>query len=811
MKKFLQKSCAWLVMLVAWFAVSMSAWAQEEQSVDFSISSDETQTNGLVTMVKANNWGAYLAPGSGYISFEIEDAYITRIVFTGAYPWNNGEPMPLQASCGSIAENEYSTTKTWTAGNTTTTSVEFTCSAYYWFFLPNATVYYVALPPAPEFTISDIVPANGTTVPYFESFTINAPSDKTFDTEKGLKRTISVNGSSKNVYDVQFAGDKKSVTFKINKIVENGDYTIVLPKKFVTTEDGKVSSELNLTYTLTYPYFSIDSRSGVTPSGYETIKSLPSFTVSAPNSVTFEKVQNPTTLRLRGEYDNGLGDYAYTDVPATVALVDGKAVFTFTTPYTDKASLYFKVPAGVITDTEGKTSEEFTASFNVDPYEYFTATTSLMSWTACEGPLTEIVLSVPEDVEVATADGDIKVDGNSWMISDTEIDNTNHTVTIYLDDEIEAGQHSIVIPQGYLKVSDFVVSREIELYGVKVLGADDPFPYTAATPSTWSNITNQSLAEAPIVITFARELASVDATKVSIQTSDWTTKTVAEFNVEMPEAITLTTDGKDLKVQFSDEFLASDYFSSNGYLYVKLAVGALTATNGSVNEENQTGIAFNFSVLKCFTMSAAEWCTYSSNDYMVVPEGYTAYYVSGFEGESVVLSKVGDVGKTIYKGNGYIINGPAGNVYYETGNYWDAVSPNGNFLVANYEEPTTYYAANYENTWDVYSDCSMGACKLYQLSYDNNGENLGFYTQTGTNGASIDVPKGKAFLVVPDRYTAAGSIKRFVLEDGTVVTGLTAVEVPMEKDAIYNLQGQRVNATEKGGVYVKNGKKFIVK
>lgn len=821
MKKFLQKSCQWLAAFAAMFVASTSAMADDVTTTfncqTSTVATTFTSVDGQVTLTQIEecSWTDYTFGGkgdcmmvNGIFTFAAPTGkYIKNITMSHeGYSYNWYE---YSYNCYDGGEFEYSAPEfTW---NGQKESVTINGKGVWYNGITSISVTYGDKEEVPTFELGTITPAQGNFAGDLSKITIAAPAGKTFQ-KRGGNHYLMVNGNKVNYPAGEISTDGTTMTFstEIYKGSE-GEYTIVIPEEFVKTTDGAINVETTLNYTLTYPFFTVNTWSSVTPSQDETVKSLPSFTVNTPGEMTFESVQSPVTLKLQGERDPDTWEYSYTDVEVTVALVEGKAVFTFPTPYTDKADLRFKVPAGVITATNEKSNEEFSASFSVDPYEYFTATSNLKAWASCEGPVTEIVLTVPEDVEVATADGDIKVDGSSWMISDTEIDNTNHTVTISLDDPIESGTHSIVIPQGYLKVSDFVVSRQIELYGVKVLGADEPFPNTETTPSTWSSVTNKSLSEAPIVITFARELASVDATKVSIQTSNWTTKTVAEFNVEMPEAITLTTDGKDLKVQFSDEFFASDYFSVNGYLYVKLAAGALTATNGSVNEENQYGIGFNYTALKSFTMSDAEWCTYSSTDCMVVPAGYTAYYVSGFEGESVVLTKIGDAGKTIYNYSGYIINGPAGKVYYETGLSWDAVSSNGNFLVANYEEPKTYYAANYENTWDVYSDCFMGACKLYQLSYDNDGENLGFYTQTGTNGASIEVPQGKAFLVVPDRYTAAGSIKRFVLEDGTVVTGLTAIEVPMEKDAIYNLQGQRVNATEKGGVYVKNGKKFIVK
>ena len=88
---------------------------------------------------------------------------------------------------------------------------------------------------------------------------------------------------------------------------------------------------------------------------------------------------------------------------------------------------------------------------------------------------------------------------------------------------------------------------------------------------------------------------------------------------------------------------------------------------------------------------------------------------------------------------------------------------------------------------------------VYVLGNGKNG--LGFYMLKGTLQA------GKGYLSVSEE---AGNAKQNFI-GFEVVTGLDAVEAKDADDAaIYNLQGIRVAHPQKG-IYVKNGKKFVVK
>ncbi|MCD8288656.1 MAG: hypothetical protein LUC26_01905 [Prevotella sp.] len=103
--------------------------------------------------------------------------------------------------------------------------------------------------------------------------------------------------------------------------------------------------------------------------------------------------------------------------------------------------------------------------------------------------------------------------------------------------------------------------------------------------------------------------------------------------------------------------------------------------------------------------------------------------------------------------------------------------------------------------------------KFYKFTYESIESGvytgLGFYWDQA-NGAAFTSAAFKAWLAVPDD-TADAKISSFVLgEDNT--TGISSVDSSKPAtDAIYNLQGIRVNDMSRKGIYIVGGKKVIKK
>jgi len=102
-----------------------------------------------------------------------------------------------------------------------------------------------------------------------------------------------------------------------------------------------------------------------------------------------------------------------------------------------------------------------------------------------------------------------------------------------------------------------------------------------------------------------------------------------------------------------------------------------------------------------------------------------------------------------------------------------------------------------------------GSNYVYALTNSAKSHGFGFTFYKGTT-----MPAGAFFIVSTLNPNAAGRLESVWLdEDGNVeseATAINKIQSETEDGAIYNLQGVRVNAAKKG-IYIKNGKKYIMK
>ena len=113
---------------------------------------------------------------------------------------------------------------------------------------------------------------------------------------------------------------------------------------------------------------------------------------------------------------------------------------------------------------------------------------------------------------------------------------------------------------------------------------------------------------------------------------------------------------------------------------------------------------------------------------------------------------------------------------------------------------------------NVATEINAGAPNIWIFSKKN--EVLGFY-HYGTAGNDEQGNALKKVLAANKAYvdyTAPTGVKGFRLDFGDDVTGVEDVEAVENVNApIYDLSGRRVLNTVRGGIYIQNGKKFIVK
>lgn len=118
------------------------------------------------------------------------------------------------------------------------------------------------------------------------------------------------------------------------------------------------------------------------------------------------------------------------------------------------------------------------------------------------------------------------------------------------------------------------------------------------------------------------------------------------------------------------------------------------------------------------------------------------------------------------------------------------------------EEGTSVLGTN--NMLKPGSEDMSGDCKFYRLTM-HGGKTLGFFWGAA-EGAAFSIAADKAYLAVPT--TMAANIQGFTFSD--TETGINGINAAEGKQAIYNLQGQRVSRAVKG-IYIVNGKKVIIK
>ena len=252
--------------------------------------------------------------------------------------------------------------------------------------------------------------------------------------------------------------------------------------------------------------------------------------------------------------------------------------------------------------------------------------------------------------------------------------------------------------------------------------------------------------------------------------------------------------GYELESIIIDNDDVTDDYKANGYydLVVKECIISVTMKKKVVPET----VPFTLSDLGIGT-----FCYEFDLDFSNV-RGIKAYVASGFNpiSKQLVLTKVDEVPA----GTGILIKGSSGDYQIPTTETYFCYA---NMLKGVVKD--TYIPENsWEEEWNGY-----GLYAHYLLGDD--GE---FYR---TNGE--DLPANSAYLTIPTKYVDDSSLAKIGLiflddeeEVGGITTGVGYIWAGEKRtvttDAIYNLQGQKVTEKSlKPGIYIKNGKKFMVK
>lgn len=280
--------------------------------------------------------------------------------------------------------------------------------------------------------------------------------------------------------------------------------------------------------------------------------------------------------------------------------------------------------------------------------------------------------------------------------------------------------------------------------------------------------------------------------------------------VEMVEAKDVFTSNDDRSATIADgdlelslfkgiasstfkEFRVNAYVNVTGYPYTyeknSTSTPTLKVWTGDIEAVKDDAV----------NITEAQYGTAYYADAFFMPAGATGYIAESNGNDGITLKETYAEGDLVPAKTALVLNAPKGKYDICLANS-DDVAPTTNLL--------------HGTTTEDFTEVEGGSYKYYKLSYDNNGENLGFY-YGDTNGTEFINGAHKAFLAIPTT-NGASMAKGFALNDlfnGSEVTGINHATVATKSAAIYDLNGRRINSLQGAakGIYIMNGQKVLVK
>lgn len=183
--------------------------------------------------------------------------------------------------------------------------------------------------------------------------------------------------------------------------------------------------------------------------------------------------------------------------------------------------------------------------------------------------------------------------------------------------------------------------------------------------------------------------------------------------------------------------------------------------------------------------------TFSAPYNAVIPAGVTAWKVSGYNSENQEVGLVALEGEAIPAGTGVLLTADEANKV--------TMVPATSETPADVSDNWLDHSAGIEEGKSL-----KDIANAYILTRVNGV--AGFYLRDGQSDNNL--PMNKAYLALPEGTTPASVRMSFGDVTGIVQVGTSA---DTDHAPLYDLSGRRVTAAQKGGIYIQNGKKFIVK
>lgn len=145
------------------------------------------------------------------------------------------------------------------------------------------------------------------------------------------------------------------------------------------------------------------------------------------------------------------------------------------------------------------------------------------------------------------------------------------------------------------------------------------------------------------------------------------------------------------------------------------------------------------------------------------------------------------------------------NVYVHNNNSW------ANMYFYSWSNNTKNASAEWPGNRITATE-TIGGKRWYKATYsiesDDDVVNLVFNNGSGTQTVDVTGIKQDAYLDINTTQSAG----KYTVTDVTAATGINDITTSAANNGEwYNLQGQRIAKPEKHGLYIRNGKKIIVK
>ena len=582
--------------------------------------------------------------------------------------------------------------------------------------------------------------------------------------------TVSVGGTSFGTQKLSKATDVKDYTFSGSN---SGDVVIAI-ESFVKV--ATYIKSIEITYTpsssssVAAPTFSADSKSfsdkfDLTLSAgsdaakimYTTDGTTPSYKngvgelYEAPISITHSTTVKAIAVSSKGEESAVVTNEYKLELPAPII---SEATKTFTTPFTVSLSTEATAAEAILYTLDGTvpSRENKATEIYTKPIQ-ISATTTLKAVSYATNGTTYEYSPIATATYTEQGDAPVVIWSEDW--------------STFIDDEKPTKGTNATYVCGGAKTS--VKKGDVENYA----GGVTPEIMIADKGSLSITINDLKGADNGLMFTFK------------------TNRDESKFQVSADNATILSNE------------VIGDSKDTRKYIMV-LNEGTTTLT---IKLDNQTGKNARvddlelsiYSGVGSFKISEAGYGTYYSSKAYTMPKGVKGYTITGNEGTSLVMNEAYAAGDVVPAKTALVVEGAA-NKYYTLVAKSTELTPANNKLHGSDEAETTYVDGT-----DV---------KYYKLSYNNEGNNLGFYWGS-ENGAAFTNGAHKAYLAL-NSETLLSQSRGFSLADLAhgVTTGInTTVKSATQSNFIYDLNGRRINSLNGAakGVYIMNGQKVLVK